>query len=65
MTKKILISLPEDVLEEIDTLVAEKYNSRSELVREALREKCKEHHQMKLQKSYLTGSEGQSAGSDK
>jgi hypothetical protein len=37
MAKKILVSLPEKFLEEIDARAAEEQHSRSELVREALR----------------------------
>ena len=37
MANKILVSLPEKFLEEVDRLAAEEHRSRSELIREALR----------------------------
>lgn len=36
-SKKILFSLPEDFLKEIDALAAKEHRSRSELIREATR----------------------------
>ena len=37
MSNKILVSVPEKFLEEVDRLAAEEHRSRSELIREALR----------------------------
>lgn len=37
MTSKILVSLPQEFLEDVDRVAAEEHRSRSELVREALR----------------------------
>ena len=37
MANKILVSLPEKFLEDVDRVAAEEYRSRSELIREALR----------------------------
>jgi CopG family transcriptional regulator/antitoxin EndoAI len=37
MANKILVSLPEKFLEDVDHLAAEEHRSRSELIREALR----------------------------
>ena len=37
MANKILVSLPEKFLEDVDSLAAEEHRSRSELIREALR----------------------------
>ena len=37
MANKILVSLPEKFLEEVDSVAAEEHRSRSELIREALR----------------------------
>ena len=37
MANKILVSLPEKFLEEVDRVAAEEHRSRSELIREALR----------------------------
>ncbi len=37
MANKILVSLPEKFLEEVDNVAAAEHRSRSELIREALR----------------------------
>jgi len=37
MANKILVSLPEKFLEEVDSVAAAEHRSRSELIREALR----------------------------
>ena len=37
MANKILVSVPEKFLEDIDRVAAEEHRSRSELIREALR----------------------------
>jgi len=37
MTKKVMVSFPEEFLEEVDRIADEELRSRSELIREALR----------------------------
>jgi len=49
MANKILVSLPEKFLEDVDRLAAEEHRSRSELIREALR-------------AYLEARQGKKAG---
>ena len=49
MTTKILVSLPQEFLDEVDHLAAEEHRSRSELIREALRAYLETRQVRKLQ----------------
>ncbi|GAB4485817.1 MAG: hypothetical protein Fur0016_10990 [Anaerolineales bacterium] len=49
MTTKILVSLPQEFLDEVDQLAAEEHRSRSELIREALRAYLEARQVRKLQ----------------
>ena len=49
MTTKILVSLPQEFLDEVDHLAAEEHRSRSELIREALRAYLEVRQVRKLQ----------------
>jgi CopG family transcriptional regulator/antitoxin EndoAI len=49
MTTKILVSLPQEFLDEVDQLAAEEHRSRSELIREALRAYLEARQARKLQ----------------
>ena len=49
MTTKILVSLPQEFLDEVDQLAAEEHRSRSELIREALRTYLEARQVRKLQ----------------
>jgi uncharacterized protein (DUF433 family) len=48
MTNKILVSIPEKFLEDVDRVAAEEHRSRSELIREALRAYLKTHQSHKV-----------------
>lgn len=48
MANKILVSLPEKFLEDVDRLAAEEHRSRSELIREALRTYLEARHSKKI-----------------
>ncbi len=49
MTTKILVSLPQEFLDEVDHLAGEEHRSRSELIREALRAYLEARQVRKLQ----------------
>lgn len=49
MSTKILVSLPQEFLDEVDQLAAEEHRSRSELIREALRAYLEARQARKLQ----------------
>jgi uncharacterized protein (DUF433 family) len=51
MANKILVSLPEKFLEDVDRLAAEEHRSRSELIREALRAYLETRQSRKLGES--------------
>ena len=58
MANKILISLPEKFLEDVDRLAAEEHRSRSELIREALRAYLEARQRRKVGErpaSYIAG----------
>ena len=48
MVNKVLVSLPEKFLEDVDRLAAEEHRSRSELIREALRAYLETHRGKKV-----------------
>ncbi len=54
MTTKILVSLPQEFLDEVDHLAAEEHRSRSELIREALRAYLEARQVRKLQLKRIT-----------
>lgn len=45
MTKKVMVSLPNEFLEEVDRIADEEQRNRSELIREALRHYMRERRQ--------------------
>jgi len=54
MTTKILVSLPQEFLDEVDQLADEEHRSRSELIREALRAYLEARQVRKLQLKRIT-----------
>ena len=54
MTTKILVSLPQEFLDEVDQLAADEHRSRSELIREALRAYLEARQVRKLQIKRIT-----------
>ena len=54
MANKILVSLPEKFLEEVDTVAAAEHRSRSELIREALRAYLETHKSKKVAEQSAT-----------
>lgn len=55
--KKILISIPDNLLEEIDNMVSVEKTNRSELVREAMKLYLKERHRIDLREKMRRGYE--------
>jgi CopG family transcriptional regulator/antitoxin EndoAI len=54
-TKRILVSLPESLLEEVDILAAMENRNRSEFIREAMRLYIRERKKMKIRESMKKG----------
>jgi CopG family transcriptional regulator/antitoxin EndoAI len=54
-TKRILVSLPESLLEEVDVLAAMENRNRSEFIREAMKLYIKERKKMKIRESMKKG----------
>ncbi len=54
MSTKILVSLPQEFLDEVDQMAAEEHRSRSELIREALRAYLEARQARKLQLKRMT-----------
>ena len=56
-TKRIMISLPNHLLEEVDGIVQEEQSNRSEFIRQAMRvyllERKKRHIRESMQKGYM------------
>ena len=56
-TKRIMISLPNQLLEEVDGIVQEENSNRSELIRQAMRvylmERKKRHIRESMQQGYM------------
>jgi CopG family transcriptional regulator/antitoxin EndoAI len=55
--KKILISVPDNLLEEMDTLVSNEKTNRSMLVREAMSLYIREKHKVELRENMRKGYE--------
>jgi CopG family transcriptional regulator / antitoxin EndoAI len=53
--KKILISLPDNLLKEVDNLVSEEKTNRSEFVREAMRLYIRERRKIEMRDCMKTG----------
>lgn len=54
-TKRILVSLPESLLEEVDVLAAMENRNRSEFIREAMRLYIKERKKLQIRESMKKG----------
>ena len=59
--KKILVSLPDTLLEEVNTYVSESGLSRSELIREAMKEYISHRKKMEIRERLKKGYELMSA----
>ena len=55
--KKILVSLPDSLLREVDEIVAMEETNRSEFVREAMRLYIRERHKIELREKMRQGYE--------
>lgn len=53
--KKILLTLPEDLLSEIDALIADTNTNRSKFIREGLRHYCLEQKKIKIREQMENG----------
>lgn len=54
-TKRILVSLPESLLEEVDILAAMENRNRSEFIREAMRLYIRERKKLQIRESMKKG----------
>ena len=55
--KKILVSLPDNLLREVDEIVAMEKKNRSEFIREAMKLYIRERHRMEIREQMRKGYE--------
>jgi chorismate synthase len=60
--KKILVSLPDSLLREVDEIVAIEKKNRSEFIREAMKLYIRERHRLEIKEKMKKGYEEDSAG---